>query len=160
MQLMTCKIGFRMSWLVANDLKFPLSFLASISNGIPIDRTNPNADTVDQVIEYFNTHDKVALMIAPEGRLKRVDYWRSGFYYIAMGAKAPVVPGNMDYKRKVIALTDAFYPTGDLVADFEPLKPFFGGATARFPERVGPIEVRVRSEAMRERLKARGMRDS
>jgi 1-acyl-sn-glycerol-3-phosphate acyltransferase len=91
-----------------------------MAGGIPIDRNGANENTVQQVVDYFRKVDKVCLMIAPEGRLRRMDYWRSGFYYIALGAGVPVVPGNMDYKRKLIEVTTPFLPTGDIEATSPP----------------------------------------
>lgn len=155
MLMMSWRLQVRMSWLVANDLKFPLSFLASISNGIPIDRNHPNSNTVQQVVDHFNSVDKVALMIAPEGRLRKVEYWGSGFYYIAMATGSPIVPGYMDYARKTIGLGEPFHPSGDIEADMAMLAEFYQGRTARFPEKVGPVRVRTRTPKMQERLNNR-----
>lgn len=155
MIMMSWKLRIRMSYLVANDLKFPLNVLSQLANGIPIDRNNPNSNTVDQVVDYINRVDKVALMIAPEGRLRRMEYWRSGFYYIAMGTGVPIVPGYMDYGRKVIGLADAFTPSGDIEADMANLQHFYANVTPRFPEKAGPVRVRPRTEAMTKRLNDR-----
>jgi 1-acyl-sn-glycerol-3-phosphate acyltransferase len=158
MVMMCWKLRVKMSFLVANDLAFPLNVLSRWGNGIPIDRNNPNNNTVDQVVDYINRTDKVALMIAPEGRLKRVEYWRSGFYYIAMGAGVPIVPGYMDYAKKEIGLGEAFIPEGDIEADMAMLAEFFEGVTPRFPEKAGPVRVRPRTEAMNKRLADRAAR--
>lgn len=160
MVMMCWKMRIRVSYLVANDLRFPLNKLSVWANGIPIDRNNPNNDTVQQVVDYMNNADKCVLMIAPEGRLKRVEYWRSGFYYIALGVGVPIVPGYMDYKRKLIGLTDMFMPSGDIIADMEPLKDFYEGITPRFPEKASPVRIRERSEAMNKRLNERAARQA
>jgi 1-acyl-sn-glycerol-3-phosphate acyltransferase len=155
MVMMAWKLGIRVNYLVANDLSFPLNKLSVWANGIQIDRNNPNSNTVQQVIDYMNTVDKCVLMIAPEGRLRKVQYWGSGFYYIALGAGLPVVPGYMDYPTKKIHLTDALYPSGDIEADMDGLREFYSKATARFPERAGPVQVRPRTEKMQQRLTER-----
>lgn len=157
MLMMSWNLGLKMSYLVANDLSFPLNKLSVWANGIPIDRNSANNRTVDQVIDYMNTVDQCVLMIAPEGRLKRMEYWRSGFYYIALGANLPIVPGYMDYKNKLIKVTDAFIPTGDIEGDMERIRPFFEEATARFPEKAGPVRVRPRTDAMHKRLADRAI---
>ena len=149
-----------MSFLVATDLPPLLFRLSIIAGGIPIDRNSANENTVQQVVDYFRSADKVCLMIAPEGRLRRVEYWRSGFYYIALGAGVPVVPGNMDYKEKLIEVTTPFLPTGDIEADFSPYIPFYEKVTPRFPENAGPIRVRARTEAMEKRIQDRAMRQN
>jgi len=158
MIMMAWKLRVRMSYLVANDLKFPLNVLSQWANGIPIDRNNPNNNTVDQVVDYMNNTDKVALMIAPEGRLRRVQHWRSGFYYIALGSGVPIVPGYMDYKRKVIGIADAFVPSGDIEADMAMLRDFYDDVTPRFPEKASPVRVRARTAAMNKRLSDRATR--
>ncbi len=155
MIMMSWKLRIRMSYLVANDLKFPLNVLSQWANGIPIDRNNPNNNTVDQVIDYFNNTDKVALMIAPEGRLRRVEYWRSGFYYIAMGTGVPIVPGYMDYGTKTIGIAEAFVPSGDIEGDMARLEGYYAHVVARFPEKASPVRVRPRTEAMTKRLNDR-----
>lgn len=158
MVMMAWAIGIRINFLVANDLAFPLNKLSVWANGIPIDRNNANNNTVDQVVAHMSRVDKCVLMIAPEGRLKRVEYWRSGFYYIAMEAGVPVVPGYMDYAKKLIKVGDAFDPSGDIDADMEMLRQFFEGVTARFPEKASPVRVRPRTEAMTKRLNERANR--
>lgn len=160
MVMMSWKLRIRVSFLVANDLKFPLDVLSRWGNGIPIDRNKANNNTVEQVVDYMQNNDKVVLMIAPEGRLRRVEYWRSGFYYIAMGANLPIVPGYMDYSRKVIGLTDEFYPSGDIEADMAELQAFYNGIVPRFPDKASPVRVRPRPEKMQQRLNARATRQA
>ncbi|MEO0562306.1 MAG: 1-acyl-sn-glycerol-3-phosphate acyltransferase [Chloroflexota bacterium] len=160
MIMMSWKLRIRMSYLVANDLKFPLNVLSQAANGIPIDRNNPNNNTVDQVVEYINNTDRVALMIAPEGRLRKMKNWRSGFYYIALGAGIPIVPGFMDYGRKTIGLGESFEPSGDIEADMAMLREFYSGVTARFPEKASPVQVRQRTQAMQDRLADRVSRNN
>ena len=132
-----------------------LNKLSVWSNGIPINRNNPNNNTVHQVVDYINNVDKCALVIAPEGRLRKVKYWRSGFYYIALGANMPIVPGALDYGTKTIRLTDEFYPSGDIAGDMAELRDFYEGVTARFPEKTSPVRVRKRTASMQKRLNDR-----
>lgn len=155
MVMLAWKLGIKLNYLVANDLPFPLNYLSVWSNGIQIDRNHPNSNTVQQVVDYMNTVDKCVLMIAPEGRLRRVEYWGSGFYYIALGAGLPIVPGYMDYASKTVGLTDAFEPSGDIEADMARLREFYAGVTGRFPEKASPVQVRPRTEKMQQRLNDR-----
>jgi 1-acyl-sn-glycerol-3-phosphate acyltransferase len=112
------------------------------------------------VVDHMNHVDQLALMIAPEGRLRRVSHWRSGFYYIAMGAGVPIVPGYMDYSKKEIRLGEAFIPSGDIEADMADIQAFFAPAVARFPEKASPVQVRPRTEAMTNRLNERAARNA
>ena len=158
MVLMSMAIGVRLSFLFGDDLNPVFKRLSLWLGGIPIDRDNPNSNTVDQVVMHFNSVDKICLMVSPEGRLRLVEYWRSGFYYIALGAGAVVAPGNIDYPSKTISLTHEFMPTGDIISDTEYLKPFFDNVTARFPEKASPFKVRARTAVMQQRLQDRASR--
>lgn len=155
MVMMAWKVGLKINYLVGDDVPFPLNKLSVWSNGIPIDRNNPNNNTVQQVVDYINSVDKCVLVIAPEGRLRKVKYWRSGFYYIALGANIPIVPGALDYGTKTIMLADAFYPTGDIEGEMAALQDFYVGVTARFPEKSSPVRVRPRTAKMQQRLNDR-----
>lgn len=155
MVMMAWRLGLKINYLVGNDVPFPLNKLSVWSNGIPIDRNHPNSNTVQQVVDYINEVDKCVLVIAPEGRLRKVKYWGSGFYYIALGANLPIVPGSLDYATKTIELTDEFYPSGDIEADMAGMREFYEGVTARFPEKTSPVRVRPRTEKMRQRLNDR-----
>ena len=160
MVMMAWKLGLKISYLVGDDIPFPLNKLSVWSNGIQIDRNHPNNNTVQQVVEYMNTVDRCALMIAPEGRLKKVKYWGSGFYYIALGANLPIVPAYLDYERKLVTIADEFHPTGDIEADMDKIREIFAPGVARFPEKVGPVQVRPRTKKMQQRLRDRHNGDS
>ena len=155
MVMMAWQLGLKINYLVGEDIPFPLNKLSVWSNGIPINRNDPNNNTVQQVVDYINNVDKCALVIAPEGRLRKVKYWRSGFYYIALGANIPIVPGALDYGTKTIRLTDEFYPSGDIEGDMAGLRDFYEGVTARFPEKASPVRVRPRTAKMQQRLNDR-----
>lgn len=51
-----------------------------------------------------------------------------------MGAKVPMVLGMMDYKRKLVTLGPAIYPTGDYAADMRRIASFYQSCTPKFPE--------------------------
>ena len=155
MVMMSWKMGINVSYLVADDLAFPLNHLTVWSNGIQIDRNRPNSNTVQQVVDYMNNVERCALMIAPEGRLRRVEYWGSGFYYIALGAGVPVVPSYMDYARKTIGIGESFVPSGDVDADMAALRDFYADVTPRFPEKASLVRLRPRTDRMQQRLHER-----
>jgi hypothetical protein len=45
-----------------------------------------------------------------------------------------MVLGMMDYKRKVVGLGPAIYPTGDYAADMRRIADFYQSCTPKFPE--------------------------
>jgi 1-acyl-sn-glycerol-3-phosphate acyltransferase len=73
----------------------------------------------------LRSHQKLILGLAPEGTRRRVARWKTGFYFIALGAGVPVVPATFDYPRRTIRLGAPLVPTGDLAADMDHLQAFF-----------------------------------
>ena len=59
---------------------------------------------VDQTIAYFHERDKIILAISPEGTRKKTQRWRTGFYWVAVGAGVPIVPVAFDFPRKRITV--------------------------------------------------------
>ncbi len=117
-------------------VKGPIGFLLKKLGAIPVDRNakNKSLSFVDQVIDLYNQHDELIIMIAPEGTRKLVKKWRSGFYYMAMNAKIPILLGYLDYKNKLAGVGGVIYPSGDYESDLEKIKSFYKTVTAKYPE--------------------------
>lgn len=103
---------------------WPMGSLMRWLGGIPINR-RVRTNTVEQLVQAFDESDRLNMVIPPEGTRKASAYWKTGFYWIADGAQVPIIPGYIDYKRKVLGVGDPFYTTGDLAADFERLQDFY-----------------------------------
>ena len=101
--------------------------------GIAIDRSSSN-NVVEQTIEAFNSNDRLVVTIPPEGTRSKVDKWKTGFYYIAVGAKVPVAMGYLDYKHKVGGFKDTFYPTGDVDKDIAAMRKVYEGISGKFTD--------------------------
>jgi 1-acyl-sn-glycerol-3-phosphate acyltransferase len=101
--------------------------------GIAIDRKSSN-NVVQQTINAFNAEDQLVITIPPEGTRARVDKWKTGFYYIAIGAKVPIALGYLDYKRKVGGFGPTFYPTGDIEKDMAEMRKFYAGISGKYAE--------------------------
>jgi 1-acyl-sn-glycerol-3-phosphate acyltransferase len=80
--------------------------------GIPVNRTAGH-HVIKAVIRAFNAHERLVLVLAPEGTTKKVDFWKPGFYFIARLAHVPIVCGFLDYKRKVAGIGPTITPSGD-----------------------------------------------
>ena len=91
-----------------------------ILGGVPVDR-NSKKDTVSSIVEIFNERKKFKLAIAPEGTRKKVKKWKTGFYYIALKAKIPIIPVAFDYSNKNVIVHSLFYPSGNIEEDFKKL---------------------------------------
>jgi 1-acyl-sn-glycerol-3-phosphate acyltransferase len=121
--------------------RWPFGRLMRALGGIPVDR-RATENFVEQMVAAFNTRDPLRLTMAPEGTRGRATHWRTGFYYIALGAAVPIVLGYVDYGRRVMGLGPTLHPTGDIDADFEIIRAFFAGITGKHPERQGTVQAR------------------
>lgn len=110
---------------------------------VPVDRTT-SQDFVAQVAAAFAENETFMIAISPEGSRNQEHFWRTGFYYIAHTANVPVVFGYGDYRRKIVGLGPLLWPSGDIEADFEIIRTFYAGVTAKYPENQG--DVRTRSQ--------------
>jgi 1-acyl-sn-glycerol-3-phosphate acyltransferase len=109
------------------------------TGGIPLDRSR-NQSFVSQAVSWFDRHERFAVGVAPEGTRRFTRGWKTGFYYIALQARVPVVLGFIDYARKEAGiLNETLWPSGDIEKDFEQLESLYSPLTPRHPERRGPI---------------------
>ncbi len=142
--LLAQSVGLSSSWMIKSEWgRPPIGPLVRAFGGIPIDRSQRNG-MVEQMVGEFAKRDRFLLLIPPEGTRSRADAWRSGFYRIALGAKVPVLPGYLDYRRKVGGFYPPVHLSGDVRADMDRLREVYGdvGKIARFPDQVGPVRLR------------------
>lgn len=104
--------------------KGPFGFLFRKLGGFPVDRSSNN-NTVDFIVSKFNAAENFKLGLSPEGTRKKVDKWKTGFYFIAKGAGVPVVMATLDFGNKYIKVSEPFYPTSNKDKDFEFMRGFF-----------------------------------
>ena len=76
--------------------KPPFGWLFRWLGGTPIDRSK-NQDTVASTVEIFKRKEVFRLALSPEGTRKKVETWKTGFYYIAKQAGVPVVMVALDF---------------------------------------------------------------
>jgi len=112
---------------------WPLGWYLRKVGGFALDRT-PGQKTVDAYVQLFKENSKFILNIAPEGTRKKVDKWKTGFYYIAKAANVPIVMVAFDYANKKHVVSKPFYPTDDVDADFKLMYTFFKGVIGKVPE--------------------------
>ena len=81
--------------------KWPLGFFFRALGGIPVDR-DKSVNMVASVVAIFNSKKEFRLGLSPEGTRKKVEKWKTGFYYIAKGANVPIVMATLDFENKKI----------------------------------------------------------
>ena len=104
--------------------KGPLGAYLRWMGGSPLDRTK-GQNKVEAIAQLFEEKEEFRLALAPEGTRKKVLKWKSGFYWIAVSAKVPIIPVAFDYGKKVVKVGEAFYPTGNYDKDYQLLQLFY-----------------------------------
>jgi hypothetical protein len=74
------------------------------------------------------------LALSPEGTRKKIDTWKTGFYYIAKGANVPIVMGTLDFENKQVKISEPYYLTDNIENDFKHFYSFFKGVKGKIPE--------------------------
>lgn len=125
MLMVVLKLRLQIFWMGKHTL-FPFGFawLMKYLGGIPINRKK-SQNVVSETIQLFEHHNKLIVLIPPEGTRSKVKNWKSGFYRIARGANVPVLLGQVDGKRKIAKLDEFFFPSDDLEADMKKIRIFY-----------------------------------
>lgn len=117
---------------------FKVPVLAQLLNWIgviPIDRDNKGS-VLQANIDKFKTGEPLFLGLSPEGTREYTKKWKTGFYYLALGANVPILPVALDYKTKEIRFLSLIHPTGDIEADLPKICTQYYGVIPRHPERL------------------------
>jgi 1-acyl-sn-glycerol-3-phosphate acyltransferase len=92
--------------------------------GYPVDRSKNN-NLVGAIVDIYNTKETFHAVLAPEGTRKDVEALKTGFYYIAVQAKVPIIMIGFDYVNKQIRIREPFFPTGDFNVDKHVIADYF-----------------------------------
>ena len=134
--------GIALYWVGKDTIfRWPLGILMRWLGGIPVNRRSRN-NFVQQVVDIFDQSDELVIGIAPEGTRSNAKYWKTGFYYIALGAGVPIALGFIDYGNKSVGIGPTLIPTGDIEADFVHIEQFYADIKGKYPESQGEIKVR------------------
>ena len=112
---------------------FPIGWLFRLLGGAPIDR-HTKENKVSAIAKLFNEKDEFRMAMSPEGTRKKVDKWRTGFYYIAKEAKVPIIMFTIDFENKQNIISEPFYPTDNIEKDFEFMHNFYKDVKGKIPE--------------------------
>ena len=111
----------------------PLGWYLKKIGGSPLDRTS-GQNKVEAIAQMFENKEEFRLALSPEGTRKKVEKWRTGFYYIALKAKVPIIMFTLDFKNKQNHISKPFYPTGDIEKDLKFMHDFYHGVMGKIPE--------------------------
>lgn len=119
-------------YLAKSQLFIPvLGYFLRLNGGVPVYRDSKN-DIVQQMICLFKKHKNFILAIAPEGTRSKVSKWKTGFYYIALEAKVPIMLTGIDYRKKEVGVIDQFIPTGNFIQDMKFIQNKFQSLTPKY----------------------------
>ena len=110
--------------------KAPYGWYFRWMGGTPIDRTK-STDFVTATAKVFKEKAIFRLALAPEGTRKKVQKLKTGFYYIAKAAEVPILMVAFDFENKQVKVAQPFFPSNDIIADFEKINTFFKGVNGK-----------------------------
>jgi len=102
--------------------------------GIPVNREQSGNLVAASVSALKAAEGPVQLVVPPEGTRSRTRVWKTGFYYIALGAELPILPAYLDFGQKRLGLGPLLMPTGDIEADMAKLKAFYAPMRGKNPQ--------------------------
>ncbi|WP_437636959.1 lysophospholipid acyltransferase family protein [Sorangium sp. So ce854] len=138
-------LDLEFSWLGKHTLfEPPFGWFFRWLGGIPVDRRDRN-NLVAAVVDVLKQRDELVLVIAPEGTRSRTKRWKTGFYYVALGAGVPIILGYLDFARKRGGILHVFHPTGDIEADMATIRRYYDGIEGKHPGRMSEITLGARS---------------
>ncbi len=127
--------------------RFPFGTFMRLMGGLPVDRSR-HTGLVGRIVEMIQEAEEIVLAVPPEGTRGRADYWKSGFYRIALGAGVPIYTGYLDYSRKRGGFGEPLEPTGDVAADMERIRARYRPEMARYPEKFQTPRLRAEEEGL------------
>lgn len=138
-------LDLEFSWLGKHTLfEPPFGFFFRWLGGVPVDRRDRN-NLVAAVVDVLKQRDELILIIAPEGTRSRTKRWKTGFYYVALGAGVPIILGYLDFPRKRGGILHVFHPTGDIEADMATIRRYYDGIEGKHPSRMSEITLGPRN---------------
>lgn len=133
-------VGIKIRFAIKESyMKFPLNLIFGPLGGIAINR-NPKQQgeqrksMTDAMIDLFKENDELNLLVTPEGTRKKVTQWKTGFYYVALGANVPIALGYMDFEKKEAGVGKIIYPSGDIDKDMREIMDFYRNIKGCHPE--------------------------
>ena len=113
------KVLVKKSWM-----RGPLWAIGKALGAVAVDRAHPG-QVVDHLVAQAEQGHSFKLVIAPKGTRSPRQYWKSGFYRIALGAGLPVTLAGIDAGRRQVEVGPTIRLTGDVHADMDRIRAFY-----------------------------------
>ena len=119
-------------WIGKSSLfRWPFGPLMRWLGGIAVDRDKNSNLVAASAQAIIDADGPLQLVVPAEGTRGKTRHWKTGFYFIALQARVPIVLAYMDYERKVSGLGPIFRPSGDVEADMAEIKRFYAPIKGR-----------------------------
>jgi 1-acyl-sn-glycerol-3-phosphate acyltransferase len=127
-------LDMRIHWMgKASIFRFPFGAVMRWLGGIPVRREASHNLVAASADALKSAVGPVQLVVPPEGTRSKARRWKTGFYYIALGANVPILMAYMDYADKRMGLGPLLYPTGDIERDMVTVKAFYAPIRGKHP---------------------------
>ena len=114
--------------------RFPFGWIFRKLGGYPVDRSK-NTNFVDAVCDLLEKNPEFSICFTPEGTRSYVPKWKTGFYYIALKTKLPIIMVGFNYVKKEVCVEPPFMPSGNLDKDLEFMLSYYRKIPGKFPEK-------------------------
>lgn len=102
---------FGMKFLAKSNLFFwPFSIFLKGIGAISVKRGD-SSGIVNLLVKDFDSKERFILALAPEGTRARVQSLKSGYYNISKASGLPIICLGMDFKRKIISISEPYHPS-------------------------------------------------
>ena len=141
------KSGRSFSFLVKDSVvKAPvLVWFVKKIGAVPVERSAAHG-LVEQVATRIREADTFTLCITPKGTRSPREFWKSGFYRIAMEADVPIQFGFIDRTTHTFGWGPTYRLTGDVRADMDVIRAFYAGKVGVKPANTSVPRLRAEDE--------------
>jgi 1-acyl-sn-glycerol-3-phosphate acyltransferase len=113
-------------WMGKSSIfQWPFGGIMRWLGGIAVNREQSTNLVAASAQAIQDADGPLQLIVPPEGTRSKAIYWKTGFYYIALTAKVPIVMAYMDFSQKRSGLGPLFHPSGDIEKDMIAIKAFY-----------------------------------
>lgn len=121
-------------------MRFPYGPVIRAMGGIGIDRSprKPGEERLsmtEAMADLFKKHQRLAVMVTPEGSRSLRTEWKTGFYYVAKMADVPIALGYLDYAKKEAGVGMMVHPSDDMESDLRKIMAFYRDIGPKYPKK-------------------------
>ena len=98
-------------------------------------------------MQRIRESDSFTLCITPKGTRSPREFWKSGFYRIAMEADVPIQLGFIDRNTRTFGWGPTYRLTGDVRADMDVIRAFYADKVGVKPSKTSVPRLRAEDEA-------------